>query len=171
MHTSRLDDNTRSSVWPLTGTRRHEHITPVLANLHWLPVKYRIGFRILLLTFKILTNVAPSYLTDLLDLYNPRRALRSSSQLLLMQPRSRLTTRGDRALAIAAPRLWNNLPVEIHTSESIQSFKSRLKPHLFKLAFEQITLNFIQSALHQLNAILSIIVLFVSCSGRIAVLL
>lgn len=82
-----------------------------------------------LLKFK--KNLASSYLTDLLHLYNPKRALRSSSQLLLVQPRSRLKTWGDRAFAIAAPRLWNNLPADIRMSESIQSFKSHLKTHLF----------------------------------------
>lgn len=120
----------------LSGTRRHDHITPILANLHWLPVKYRIVFKILLYTFKILNNLAPSYLIDLLNLYIPTRALRSSNQGLLMQPMSRLKTKGDRAFAFAAPKLWNSLPFDVRASESIQSFKSRLKIHLFKLAFQ-----------------------------------
>lgn len=94
----------------LTGTRKYDHITPVLANLHWLPVKYCIHAKILLLTFKILNNLAPSYLTELLRLYNPRRALSSSCQMLLEQPRSRLKSRGDRAFVIAAPTLIYNLP-------------------------------------------------------------
>lgn len=120
----------------LSGTRRQDHITPILANLHWLPVKYRIVFKILLYTFKILNNLAPSYLIDLLNLYIPTRALRSSNQGLLMQPMSRLKTKGDRAFAFAAPKLWNSLPVDVRASETIQSFKSRLKTHLFKLAFQ-----------------------------------
>lgn len=80
--------------------------------------------------------MAPSYLTDLLDLYSPKRALRSSNQLLLVQPRPRLKTRGDRAFAIAAPKLWNNLPPDLSMSESIESFRSCSKTHLFNLAFE-----------------------------------
>lgn len=78
--------------------------------------------------------MAPSYLTDLLDLYSPKRALRSSNQLLLVQPRPRLKTRGDRAFAIATPKLWNNLPPDLSMSESIKSFKSCFKTHLFNLA-------------------------------------
>uniref|UniRef100_A0A669B2I4 Reverse transcriptase domain-containing protein n=1 Tax=Oreochromis niloticus TaxID=8128 RepID=A0A669B2I4_ORENI len=120
----------------LTGTRIHEHITPILAKLHWLPVKYRINFKILLFTFQILNNLAPTYLSDLLHLYNPNRALRSSNHLLFAQPRSRMKSRGDRAFAIVAPRLWNNLPVHIRMAESIQSFRSRLKTYLFTLAFD-----------------------------------
>lgn len=49
---------------------------------------------------------------------------------------SRLKTKGDRAFAFAAPKLWNSLPVDVRASETIQSFKSRLKTHLFKLAFQ-----------------------------------
>lgn len=119
----------------LTSSGRRVSITPVLAELHWLPVKYRIQFKILLLTYRIANNIAPSYLTELLRSYTPTRALRSSSQSLLVLPRSRLKTRGDRAFALAAPVLWNNLPIAIRESDSIHSFKSRLKTHLFSLAF------------------------------------
>uniref|UniRef100_A0AAX7SWL5 Reverse transcriptase domain-containing protein n=1 Tax=Astatotilapia calliptera TaxID=8154 RepID=A0AAX7SWL5_ASTCA len=119
----------------LTKTKKFAHITPVLADLHWLPVKYRIQFKILLFTFKITNNTAPSYLKELLNPYAPARALRSSSQLLLVQPRSRLKSRGDRSFALVAPELWNNLPIGIRASDSIHSFKSRLKTYLFKLAF------------------------------------
>uniref|UniRef100_A0A669B839 Reverse transcriptase domain-containing protein n=1 Tax=Oreochromis niloticus TaxID=8128 RepID=A0A669B839_ORENI len=55
----------------LTGTRKREHISPVLASLHWLPVKSRIEFKILLLTYKVLNNQAPSYLNDLVVPYHP----------------------------------------------------------------------------------------------------
>lgn len=56
-----------------------------------------------------------------------------------MKPRSSLKARGDRAFAIATPRLWNNLPVAIRTSDTIQSFKSCLKTHLFTLALTQVS--------------------------------
>uniref|UniRef100_A0A3Q4HRN5 Reverse transcriptase domain-containing protein n=1 Tax=Neolamprologus brichardi TaxID=32507 RepID=A0A3Q4HRN5_NEOBR len=127
-----------AAVRLLTGTRIHEHITPILAKLHWLPVKYHIDFKILLFTFNILNNLAPSYLSELLHSYNPNRALRSSNHRLLAQPRTRMKSRGDRAFASVAPRLWNNLPVHIRTAESIQSFKSRLKTYVFTLAFDSV---------------------------------
>uniref|UniRef100_A0A672G2J3 Reverse transcriptase domain-containing protein n=1 Tax=Salarias fasciatus TaxID=181472 RepID=A0A672G2J3_SALFA len=67
----------------LTGTRRHEHITPVLKSLHWLPVEFRVRFKILLLTYKILNGMAPTYLQDALTPYQPIRALRSQNAGLL----------------------------------------------------------------------------------------
>ena len=49
----------------LTGTKKQDHITPVLASLHWLPVCFRIVFKILLFVFKFLNGLAPQYLTEL----------------------------------------------------------------------------------------------------------
>uniref|UniRef100_A0A3P9DJ14 THD domain-containing protein n=1 Tax=Maylandia zebra TaxID=106582 RepID=A0A3P9DJ14_9CICH len=57
--------NPNAAARVLTGTRKREQISPVLASLHWLPVKSRIEFKILLLTYKVLNNQAPSYLNDL----------------------------------------------------------------------------------------------------------
>ena len=68
----------------VTRTRGHDHITPVLYNLHWLPVKYRIIYKILLLTYKCLHGLAPDYLADLIQEYKPSRNLRSSSKLNLV---------------------------------------------------------------------------------------
>ena len=118
----------------LTGKRKHDHITPVLASLHWLPVQFRIDFKILLLVFKVLNGLAPSYLADRHP-HTPARSLRSSNQLLLEVPRSRLRTRGDRAFAITAPNLWNNLPPHVRDAQTLATFKSLLKTHLFSLAF------------------------------------
>ncbi|XDV31632.1 hypothetical protein PO909_002599 [Leuciscus waleckii] len=98
----------------LTHTRTRDHITPVLKNLHWLPVPQRIQFKILLLTHKALYNQAPSYLTDLLHRHNPSRCLRSSNaNFLTLPPRTKHRTWGDRAFSVAAPNLWNSLPQKI----------------------------------------------------------
>lgn len=73
----------------LTGVRNQEHIiTPVLISLHWLPVCFRIDFKVLLLVFKCLNGLAPGYLSDLLSIYNPARSLRSSNQRQLNVPRA-----------------------------------------------------------------------------------
>ncbi len=79
----------------LTRTTKHCHITPVLESLHWLPVGYRIQFKVLVLTFKALHGQAPGYLSELLHVYTPGRALRSANHNLLTVPRTRLRTRGD----------------------------------------------------------------------------
>ena len=70
----------------LTGTKKRDHIT--LASLHWLPVCFRIVFKILLFVFKMLNGLAPQYLTELLHVHTPVRALRSSNQMLLDVPKS-----------------------------------------------------------------------------------
>ena len=68
--------------------------------------------------------------------YMPLRALRSSNELLLNVPRFKNKTLGARTFACAAASLWNSLPLEIRAIENIDSFKSSLKTHLFKLAYD-----------------------------------
>ena len=59
----------------LTGTKKYEHISPILAKLHWLPVRSRIEYKILLLTFRALNNIGSQYIRDLLNIYIPPRNL------------------------------------------------------------------------------------------------
>ena len=81
-------------------------------------------------------NQAPSYLTDLLYHHTPSRSLRSSHANLLSLPlRTKRRTWGDRAFSIAAPSLWNSLPQHIRDCTDLPQFKSSLKIHLFKTAF------------------------------------
>ena len=112
------------------------HITPILISLHWLPVKFRVDFKIALLVYKALNGSAPSYISALLS---PKSAskydLRSDDQDLLQVPATKLKTVGDRAFTSAAPRIWNTLPLEIRQSENISIFKKQLKTFLFKNAF------------------------------------
>ena len=63
--------------------KKFDSVTPLLKTLHWLPVKYRLDYKILLLTYKCLNQQAPIYLSSLLKPYNPTRSLRSSHQFLL----------------------------------------------------------------------------------------
>ena len=118
---------------PIVGAAKNEHMSPILQQLHWLPVKFRIDFKILMLTYKVLNNQAPNYISELLTLYKPSRALRPSSQMLLVVPKTNLKTKlyGNRSFAASAPKLWNALPVEIKNSESLDIFKSKVKTHLF----------------------------------------
>ena len=118
-------------------SRKAGHITPLLIDLHWLPVEQRINFKIMLLTYKIINDLAPSYLSNLLVPYVPRRALRSADKLLLSQPSYRLKSYGFRAFSICAPSLWNKLPINIKCSQSVGTFKRNLKTYmyLFRLAY------------------------------------
>ncbi len=71
----------------LTRSRKYDHITPILQSLNWLPIKFRISYKIVLLTYKALNDLAPAYLTNLLSRYNPTRSLRSQNSGLLVVPR------------------------------------------------------------------------------------
>ena len=72
----------------VSRTRKYEHITPVLIKLHWLPIKFRIQFKVLLLVYKALNGLAPKYIKELLVPYKPRRHLRSEAKGLLDEPRT-----------------------------------------------------------------------------------
>lgn len=132
---NRLQYIQNSAARLLTHTRPWHHITPILHQLHWLPVQYRIHFKVLLLVYKAQHNLAPTYLTNLLNHYLPTRTLRSSDSHLLSIPSSNLRSMGDRAFSVAGPKLWNSLPLSIRQCPSLSTFKSSLKTHLFTLAF------------------------------------
>lgn len=89
----------------LTGGGRLEHITSVLAYLHWLPVQVQADFRVLLLTYEILNSTAPSYLSNLMKPY------------------------------FCAPTFWNSPPLDIMQACSVVIFKAKLKTHLFSLTY------------------------------------
>lgn len=119
----------------ITGIKKFEHITSALMGLHWLPIEYRIKFKILLLVYKSLNGLAPDYLSGLIKEYRPVRALRSSHRSLLHIPKVNGVTYGQRAFSYAAPELWNLIPDIIKSSESIIKFKSALKTYYFKAAY------------------------------------
>jgi len=100
------------------GTKKRDHITPALIKLHWLPVKQRILFKVLILTWKALHNQAPGYIRDMLVPLVHTRSLRSSDQMLLCVPRTNLKSYGDRAFSVVAPRAWNDLPPELKHQEN-----------------------------------------------------
>ena len=121
----------------LTLTPPTNHITPVLKELHWLPIEKRIHYKIVLLTFKALHGLAPQYIIDLLMPYSTPRPLRSSEANLLTVPRTRAKSFGDRAFSCAAPTLWNKLPSNLREMDSLDTFKKRLKTFLFKIAYPE----------------------------------
>lgn len=119
----------------VTRSRKHDHITPILHDLHWLPVQQRISFKILMMTWRALNGLAPDYISELIIPYVPGRRLRSANDNLLAVPSSRLRTYGDRRFAHAAPTLWNALPLAVRGAQSLTLFKRLLKTHLFSEHF------------------------------------
>ena len=122
----------------VTRVRGRVHMKPVLRTLHWLPIRKRVLFKILLLTYKAIHGLAPQYIMDLLTIYKPVRCLRSSAaESPQLKPPShkdiRNITYGDRAFSSAAPREWNRLPTKIRAIKTLEAFKRALKTHLFDL--------------------------------------
>lgn len=132
---SRIQIVQNNAARVITRTNRRQHITPILHDLHWLPVRQRVEYKVLLLVYKSLHGLAPQYICDLLSAYQPTRTLRSSSSGRLVEPRTRLKTVGDRAFSTYAPRSWNKLDNNIKNATSFRCFKKQLKTYLFKEYF------------------------------------
>ncbi len=120
---------------PLTGSKKRDHISPVLSSLHWLPVKSRVDFKILLFVYKTFSGCAPSYISEHLVPYCPARALRSLSHLLITVPWCRYKSKSDQDFSVVGPKLWNGLPYHVRSVPSLDIFKSRLNSYFYSLAF------------------------------------
>ena len=109
IHKLQCAQNSLSRV-VLSG-RHREHLSASmrLFNLHWLPVRKCIDFKLTLTTYKILSTHQSAYLRLLLFPHEPTRALRSSSQQLLNVP-TVTTDFGRHAFSYCAPKIWNEIP-------------------------------------------------------------
>ena len=121
----------------ITLTPQNSQIPRILKSLHWLPVKYRILFKVAILTFKILHGPSPDYLKELVTIKeNSRHNLRSNIGLLLEIPSIKSKkTLGDRSFKMAAPAVWNNLPYNLQNGTNFDKFKSSLKTYFFNLNY------------------------------------
>jgi hypothetical protein len=107
-----------------------EHISPILNDLHWLPVCQRINYKIILLTYKTVHGCGPSYLRECVTAQT-ERLRRTQHQNKLVVPRT-LSLRGRRTFTYAAPVLWNALPPHLRVTDiSLVTFKKELKTFLF----------------------------------------
>ena len=127
---------------PIFQESRFCHITPLLKSLHWLPMKYRMVFKIILITFKAIHDLVPAYISELISVRDTGRYdLRSNDGLLLAPCRGKtLTTLGDRSFHAAAPKLWNDLPGSIRNTQSLNKFKKAIKTLLFAKLFNSLHL-------------------------------
>ena len=117
-----------------------ESSTQALFDLHWLPIVYRIQFKILTLVFKCIHGQAPDYLRCLIKLKDRSRLTRASTDdLLLYVPFTRRKTFADHSFSVSGPKLWNILPYSIRSADSISSFRSKVKMFLFCKAFNNFT--------------------------------
>ena len=103
--------------------------TDMLCELHCLPVRKRVHYKLLLLTYKTLNGSAPEYLVNQLHEYCPTRALRSGDLNILSVKKTHIKIR-DSSFTVSASVLWNALPCQIKKAGTIDCFKSMLKLHL-----------------------------------------
>ena len=116
-------------VYCVLMRRRDFSATDMLCELHWLPVRKRVHYKPLLLTYKTLNGSAPEYLVNQLVYYWPTKALRSVDQNLLVVKKTRIKI-GDGSFTVAASVLWNALPCKIKKARTIDCLKSMIKKHL-----------------------------------------
>ena len=131
----RLQSVINAAARSIFRLRWSDHVTPALMELHWLSAVDRVNFKVAMLVYRCLHGLAPPYLASSLHHVtelDSRRRLRSSVDTdILLVPRSRLVTVGDRSFPVAGPRTWNNLPETVRSAPSLLSFKQRLKTVLF----------------------------------------
>ena len=95
-----------NAVRLILQAKKFGHVIPVLVRLHWLPVRFRLMFKILLMVYKCLHDMAPPYLARKMS-----RFLRSRTMEYLEEQRPSLVPYCDRSFNVAGPKLWNNLPL------------------------------------------------------------
>lgn len=121
----------------VTRSRKFDHITPVLHGLHWLPIRQRIDYKVMVMNFKCLYGLAPGYLSELVTWYVPHRPLRSGEQFLMKETFTNGSKKRfkDRAFQNYGPRLWNSMPLHVRSTTTFCTFKTNLKTHLFSFVF------------------------------------
>jgi len=131
---SRLLSVQNAAARLVSGARRYDHITPVLQELHWLPVRCWVEFKIATLVYLSLSGMAPAYLAaNCLLVSDEGRCLLCSATLRTCVVRQTYSNYGDRCFAAAGPRLWNSLPADLRQADvSFEQFKWLLKAFLFR---------------------------------------
>jgi len=114
--------------------RPRDHVTHAPQQLHWLPIDYRITYKLCLIMHLVHTKRAPQYLSDSVQTVahsSSRPGLRSSNTAVYAKPRCR-TKFGERGFSHAGPTAWNSLPHHLHHISDTGLFKRRLKTELFR---------------------------------------
>ena len=111
------------------GLKKRDDVVEHMKSLHWLRINERVLFKVLLLIYKCVHGLAPTYLNDLISFNNISLTRRNSLHISLCQASH------PRAFQTAAPKLWSQLPDTIKSCASISSFKSSLKTFLFKKSY------------------------------------
>ena len=124
------------AAWLVMACGCDQSSTDLFRELHWLPVRQRIIYKLKLYVYKALNDMAPSYLSAMMHLQNTdpaeyRQRLRSSSDETRLIVSRSFKRAGDMSFTIAAGPLWNDFPASLRESQSLPMFKRQLKTHLF----------------------------------------
>ena len=119
----------------VSRSKKQNHITPILAELHWLPIKARIQYKIILLTFNAVHGFAPHYISELVSPYKPTRSLRSSTQQLLQVPQQRTKNLVRKDFCLQCPNPLELAPACLRSQTNLELFKKLLKTHVYKKCF------------------------------------
>ena len=110
--------------------------TTIMRHLHWLPIRFRCEYKMLLHVYRCITSQAPEYLQQKLILRNPAWMTHSATDGNFLQILyNRRKTLADHGFSSAGPRLWNSLPLELQTASLVSNFKKLLKNHPFKICY------------------------------------
>jgi len=113
---------------------RSASATELRRQLHWLPVRQWITYKLVVITYKTRSTGNPAYLSHLIHDYQPARTLRSSDKLLLSVPQTTLTL-SAKAFSVSAPSIWNSLSYNCRSADVLSTFKRILKTELFNIAY------------------------------------
>ena len=108
------------------------HASSLLQSLHWLPIKKRILFKLIVQAFKAFHFSFPGYLSSYFQsrVHKTKYSLRLDLAITFEVPRAKKQV-GDRAFSVAGPHVWNGLPSSVLTVDHMDRFKNKLKSHLF----------------------------------------
>jgi len=140
VHIQPLQNVLNAAARLILHKRKYDHITnDIRDRLHWLPIQQRLEYKVCLLIFKCLHQMAPVYLTEMNDPVSAstsRSHLRSAARGDLAVPRSRTTTYGQRSFSVSGPSLWNSLPLSVRDpSLTMKQFCTHLKTFMFRRAY------------------------------------
>ena len=134
---SKLQGVQNAAVCLVCSLPRHEHVTSSFIPLHWLPIKFRINFKIAMLCFKCIHGHAPNYLKSMLAIKKTLTYNLRSSTSIQLEDHSRRSkkTLGDRAFSNVSAKIWNSLPQSLKSQQNLNYFKILLKTRYFREAF------------------------------------
>ena len=132
----------QNTLYPIvTRTHRFSSITGPLVSLHWLPVKFRVQFKLGLITYKVYKNKYPAYWKNTYSLIGAYIILGAANLLVICLAFHTISVNSTNPLHIGPIvfsirlRLWNSLPETCRCASSLGSFHVLLKTYLWTKSF------------------------------------